>query len=145
MKKTNTDKDWDPILKGATYCSRGCGRGCSVEEYTRATNNANEALRHLPPGWTKEVHENLGWWSYVVSPCGLITVSCKNYSPRDYSAQIGTTNFTGRSKSIRNAILLAIEQATLNYESETKRMMEAMSNMREISRLIKASALLVGM
>lgn len=50
-----------PIRRGITYCSPGCGRGCTIMEHDSAVIAANEMVERLGPPWKARVWENLGW------------------------------------------------------------------------------------
>lgn len=69
---TNTNtitlmKDWKPVKSGKTYCSPGCGAGCTFEEFSIACMHAKQLADRMGPGWHIHVFENLGWHYNVVN------------------------------------------------------------------------------
>lgn len=56
-----TELSWKPVSIGKTYCAPACGRGCTLDEFSRATKQADNLARKLGAGWVPKVWENLGW------------------------------------------------------------------------------------
>lgn len=52
---------WEPVRKGETFCSPGCGHGCTYAEYLKASQKAELLAKRLGKGWVCSVSENLGW------------------------------------------------------------------------------------
>lgn len=71
-KKTN-DR-WTPVRKGNTYCSPGCGAGCTIQQFNRATKAAAKLAARMGKGWKPDVWENLGWFYRVVSADGRVEI-----------------------------------------------------------------------
>ena len=67
------DIGWVPVLKGKTYCSPRCGRGCTKADHDRAVEKSNALAKRLGPTWEPHVWENLGW-HYGVT-CGVIDIT----------------------------------------------------------------------
>jgi hypothetical protein len=69
-----TKDRWQPVLKRGLYCSPACGRGCTKKEYDRLRQFGRRIAAGLGSGWMIRMHENLGWFMEVISPCGRIRV-----------------------------------------------------------------------
>lgn len=110
-------RSWKPVAKGKTFCSPGCGHGCTKHEHRHVTREANQLARMMGPGWKPRVHENMGWHFYVESPCKRMQLSVKDYSrSRHYTVYlnppvIGHGNFVGQGTSPKAAIKNAVNQA----------------------------------
>lgn len=88
-------KRWAPVLKeDGTYCSPGCGRGCTKKEYDRACKDADNLVKLIKKGisgaWRAKVWENLGW-HYSVQ-CGLLSLHCSNYPTGKYYTVLTSLN-----------------------------------------------------
>jgi len=99
---------------GDFYCSPGCGGNCTWEAYQRCVIASEILARELGEGWTTEIHENIGWFWSVISPCGRLNV-CPSYqylakSPKllGYHVSLGVPGHTssrwGRGKTAKIAI-----------------------------------------
>lgn len=84
---------WRAIKRGDIYCAPACGYGCTHAAYLTAHAKADKLIERLGQGWTKRIHENLGWWYEVQSPCGRIRVS-NNYG-LGFTAFLGEVNDSG--------------------------------------------------
>lgn len=60
LNSKSTDR-WSPIRRGITYCSPGCGGGCTHAAFVQATADAEALAKRLGPSWVPHVWENLGW------------------------------------------------------------------------------------
>lgn len=125
MKRTKTEQpmslSWNPVLRGNTYCSPACGSGCTVFAYRDARTRAEFTARALGHGWTVHVHENMGWFAAVVSPCRRIRVSVptrNGLAARDYTAYMDTDRGTG----------MGIWVASSRYPRTAVRAVVAMAN-----------------
>lgn len=65
---------WTAVKQGDIYCSPGCGRGCTQEEFDDATRRGEALATELGAGWRARVWENLGWHFAAISPSGGIKV-----------------------------------------------------------------------
>jgi hypothetical protein len=73
--KTNSNR-WSPVRKGKTFCSPGCGHGCTHAQYLAAVKAAEACLKRMTTkGWKVRVHDNLGWFWCLEHESGLLTVS----------------------------------------------------------------------
>jgi len=91
MNDTGTSAEsrnrWKPVLRdGVTYCSPGCGRGCTWEEYQAALRGAEELAESLGNGWRPEVWENLGWFFKAESEDGTMSVHPPVHGGKSYTA-----------------------------------------------------------
>jgi hypothetical protein len=60
-KEVKEQSQWNPVRKGAIYCSPACGFGCTWAQHEEAKERAELLAKRLGPGWKPEVHENMGW------------------------------------------------------------------------------------
>lgn len=82
MRTTHTRKTnrrWVPVRRGTTYCSPGCGGGCTMKAYDSAKTLAVGMAKALGPGYRPGVHENLGWYASAVSRCGRLKIHAHIY------------------------------------------------------------------
>jgi hypothetical protein len=86
MKKSKP-LSWKAKRHGAIYCAPACGGGCTWKAYQAAVSNARVLARRMGKGWKTRVHENLGWHYNVISPCGRIKISGKEFGT--YTAFLG--------------------------------------------------------
>jgi hypothetical protein len=56
----------NPVRSGDKYCAPFCGRGCTWQEFERATKAAADLAAKCGPGFEPEVWENLGWHACAV-------------------------------------------------------------------------------
>lgn len=112
--------DMEPIRHGDIYCAPFCGRGCTVDEFERATKRARDTASMLGKDWTPHVWENLGWHASVLSPTQHLKVAIHETADGiRYSAFLGEPNFhligrwTSRrsNKTARGAIADVMLQA----------------------------------
>lgn len=66
---------WKPKRTGVFYCSPACGANCTRERYEQAVSAAKSAARKMGKGWRWGVHENMGWFATIASPCGRVRIS----------------------------------------------------------------------
>lgn len=104
MKKLS----WKAVKKGKIFCSPGCGRGCTWEEYQIAWEKGKALAERLGFSWTAVVHENLGWHYKAVSKCGRLEVWGR---PLGFSASFLGGRWIGSGKTPEKAVLAAIRQA----------------------------------
>lgn len=90
MKLKPVTADW--TLSTRRRCAKWCGRGCTEGEYRAAQLAGRRLAERLGPGWTYEVHENLGWHYRAISPCGRIKVIGGG---RHYTAFLGAAGEPG--------------------------------------------------
>lgn len=111
--KTEQKRDWKPVLKGGVYCSPACGCGCKANDFAEAIKRAKESVSILGPGWKREVWENGGWHSKVISPCGRVAVYIPTKGEDNQfwaDSRIGGDQITTYGKTALEAIA-AIEKA----------------------------------
>lgn len=81
---------WKPVRRDHIYCAPACGGGCTYAKYKAAVKAVNALKKRLGKGWKGRVHENLGWFYNVVSPCGRVKVSGPSgYGDEWYTAYLG--------------------------------------------------------
>lgn len=62
MSTTKNAKRWNPISRpDGTYCSPGCGCGCTKKDHDRAQSLGKALSERMGPGWKPFVWENGGW------------------------------------------------------------------------------------
>lgn len=117
MKELN----WKPIRIGSTYCSPGCGRGCTWNEYQQALKSGDALAKSLGKGWSRKVTENLGWYYYALSPCHRIKV--RENGHQSYTAYLeGARQFIGDATTPRAAVEYAITSGNLALHDLTNMM-----------------------
>jgi hypothetical protein len=106
---------WKPERKGDIYCSPGCGRGCTRQEYLNAGNRGSAMAATLGPGWTYKVWENLGWHYKAVSECDRITVHLSHLGGEFFAllgeAGSGGGRWSGHGMTPQSAVDIAIQEA----------------------------------
>lgn len=122
-KTTVKPLSWKPVRRGSRYCSPACGSGCTVQAYEYAVTSASALARHLGPGWTPQVWENMGWYWGARSPSGRVQV----YPPHpragsQYRAFLGLTKGPGGRwfaqgrtprSAVRNVVAIAQKEARI--------------------------------
>lgn len=95
--------DWKPVLKGKTYCSPACGGGCTKRQYERMANTGEDICLKLGEGWGFKLHENLGWYVTVFSPCNHIIVTKQG---EDFEATLtaGEERFCVKHANVKTAV-----------------------------------------
>ena len=130
-RKGGTMKSWQPVRKGAVYCSPACGAGCLHKDYLEVVDSARRLARIMGPGWTPQVRENLGWYAGVVSPCGYLSVriyfsEAHRAGQRYYSVFLSDTphqqggRWTGSSEDPQEAVQQAVAKLALEAEQLNK-------------------------
>lgn len=115
------ERNWNPKRKGNIYCSPGCGKGCTIQEYNKALNKAKKTAKLLGKGWTFNVYENLGWFFDVRFDFDInnhITVS-HNYT-ENYTAQFNNTYMYFYNKDPRKAISALIKKMKREFTNEIR-------------------------
>lgn len=81
---------WDPVRRGAIYCSPRCGCRCTHKAFVAATEKAKETAKRLGDAWQPVVWENCGWhWKAELRTSGSsATIEVRAYSGRDFRAEI---------------------------------------------------------
>lgn len=110
------NRSWEPVRSGDTYCSPGCGRGCTIHQYNAAQVVAQELVDALGPAshkaaarWEKHVHENLGWHgSAVLKVDGQVWANIYKNS-QDYLVYIESRpQVAGRGRTPAEAVRAAL-------------------------------------
>lgn len=122
---------WEPRKHGLTYCSSACGRGCTIIEFDKATNQAAMLALKLGPLWVPEVWENLGWhWNvkrgpWTVNPlydgAGYNTIT-------GYTAKLGNGRYSWLGKG--ETAIAAMNDAKLQARAEIKQLMEILTELQ---------------
>lgn len=105
---------WNPKRYGDKFCAPACGRGCTVDEHSRAWESATALADELGTGWHEKVHENLGWYYKVVSACGRIEVTSfgsDSFTAFLSEAHQGGGRWTGRGTTPQEAVNEALAAA----------------------------------
>lgn len=110
---------WEPVKRGRTYCSPGCGWGCTTVEYNHAKRAGEKLAKRMGKGWTVRVHENMGWHYTAISPCDRFSVTEYVWSsgPTTYTAFLGDKGspcagrYTAQAKSPKAALAEVVRVA----------------------------------
>lgn len=118
---------WDPVRRGAIYCSPRCGCGCTYKAFVAATEAAQKCAERMGDAWHPVVWENFGWhWKIELRARSAETVEIRGRGRRDFTAEIhaGYLNgphegaarwgvqFWGEGKTPEAAIARAITNAS---------------------------------
>ncbi len=112
MSETEHDlRRWVPVHQGDTYCSPGCGVGCTWASYVEARDKATRLAAEMGPDWKPRVWENLGWYWSAVGPEAHVEISP---SPRMdmWSCSVGDRGVLGRGNTPAVALRAAIACAS---------------------------------
>ena len=117
MKQSNMD--WTPIRRGGIYCSPLCGGGCTYAAFVKAIKDGDILATQCGPGYTRHVHENLGWHFGAISPCRRMFVT--KGGTRAFTAYLGAKDsysghYVGRGTTPRLAIQDAINVCKADLE-----------------------------
>jgi hypothetical protein len=110
QETTMNTLSWEPVETGHIYCAPACGGGCTMAAFKRATTGADALAKHIGPGWTPRVWENLGWHYSAISPCGRWKVHPFIYKGKveGYTAFLGEVGgggiWTGQGGTPQEAI-----------------------------------------
>lgn len=88
-------RSWSPIRQGDTYCSPGCGYGCTYEAYLTAHIKAERLAHRCGKGWKPRVWENLGWHYAATSHNNYVKVHPHDYGRRGYTVFFGCPEGVG--------------------------------------------------
>lgn len=87
---------WDPVRRGAIYCSPRCGCGCTHKAFVAATQAAEKTAERMGDAWHPVVWENCGWhWKIEIRSKGAETIEIRGYSRRSFSAEIHAGYLSG--------------------------------------------------
>jgi len=70
--RTWNTASWKPVLRGAKYCSRACGNGCTKAEYVAAVKKGEALAKAVGNGFKPRVWENMGWYYSAVKGVAAI-------------------------------------------------------------------------
>lgn len=93
-KSSPTCDRWKPVRRGEIYCSPGCGRNCTYEEFLKASLESEKLARRCGPNFEPHVWENLGWHYSAVSKNNSIKIH-PSYGRNQYNGYFGAMNSCG--------------------------------------------------
>lgn len=106
-------RGWIAVRNGDVYCAPLCGGGCKYDAFLRAIKDGDKLAVQCGKGYTRVVHENLGWHFHAVSSSGHMKVYRDGH--RKYSALLGALGpggaYIGRGTTAKTAIADALNNA----------------------------------
>jgi len=105
---------WKPIRVGVAYCSPACGGGCTYAEYLAAIKKGDALAAKCGPGYTRRVHENLGWHFCAE----FKSIRVYQHTSKNFWASVNGL-YSGSASTPKQAIANAIQAARFHRDQIT--------------------------